>query len=259
MKYDLQVRDSYGHLLEVIQELPEKGNKFPTILLVSGFGMDLHEYGFFDKLSQYLVKHGFGTIRFSFEGCGRSEGDFLSMTIDAQAQQVKDILKYVKKDRFSQKRKIGICAQSFGGATVIAGMPVTGVKSYLFTSTPAYPYESLSRWFKRQRGFRPDGISEIERSDKRKTRIGPQFWKNLVTHDLPQEISRLTQPVQFIYGSRDDRVKIWEGEEYYNRVRGSKKLQVIELADHAFTGKFRLKVFELITDWFSNTLNENQR
>lgn len=255
MKYKLHIRDTHGHLLEVIQELPEKGNKFRTILMVPGFGMDLHEYGYFDELSQELVRHGFGTFRFSFEGTGRSEGDFVEMTLDSQAQQVNDILKYIRKDRFTKKGKIGICAQSFGGATVVAGLPFAGVKSYLFTSTPAYPYDSLSRWFKRQRGFKPEGISEIERSDKRKTLVGPNFWKNLVKYDLPKEISRLTQPVLFIYGSRDDRVKVWEGEEYYNAVKSRKKFQLIELADHAFTGKFRLKILQLVSTWFEETIS----
>lgn len=254
MKYKLRVRDTYGHLLEAVQELPEKGSKFPTILMVPGFGMDLHEYGYFDELSQELVKLGFCTVRFSFEGSGNSEGKFEKMTIDSQAQQVKDLLMYVKKDRFTKKGRIGIYAQSFGGATVISSLPLTGVKSYLFTSTPAFPYDSLSRWFKRQRGFRPEGISEIERSDKRKTRIGPDFWRSLARHDLPQVLNRLTLPVLFVYGSRDDRVKVWEREAYYNAVKTRKKFQIVELADHAFTGRYRPKIIELITDWFTQTL-----
>lgn len=254
MKYDLRIRDSFGHLLEVLQELPDKGDKFPTIVMVPGFGMDLHEYGYFDEVSKELVRHGFQTFRFSFEGTGKSEGNFVEMTVDKQAKQIHDLLDYIKKDRFTNIRKIGVLAQSFGGVTVITAFPFKTPKSYLFTSVPAHPVDSLSKWFKRQRGFRPEGISEIERSDKRKSRVGPLFWKSLLKHNLLEEIKILKQPILFIHGGKDNRIKVWEAEEYFNAVSSRKKLHIIDRADHAFTGKYRPKVVELVVEWFNETL-----
>ena len=254
MKYDLRVRDSCGNLVEVLQELPDKGDKFPTILMVPGFGMDLHEYGYFDEVSDVLVKNGFQTFRFSFAGTGKSERDFISMTVDKQVQQLTDLLKYVKNDRFTNKRKIGILAQSFGTVIVRRALPIPGIKTIVFTATPPDPYTSLEKWFKRQRGFFPDGISQIQRADKRITKIGPQFWQNLGTYNFVREIQKLTQPLLLIHGGNDDRIRKWKVEEYFNHIPGVKRLQIIEKSDHAFNGKFRPQVLKLIADWFDETL-----
>ena len=255
MKYDLRVRDSFGNNLEVLQELPDKGDKFPTVLVVPGFGADAHESGFFDDISDALVKNGFQTIRFSFEGTGKSEGSFLDMTLTKQIQQLKDILKYVKKDRFTNPRKLGLLAQSFGTATTVAALPFSGFKSFLFTSSVVYPYESLSKLFKRQRGFDPEGVSERQKADNTDTRIGPQFWKDLGRYNLPQQIKKLNNQILFIHGGNDRKVKVWEAEELYNAVNIRKKFQVIEKADHAFTREFRPKLLELIVVWFNETLS----
>ena len=115
--------------------------------MVPGFGADLHEYGFFDEISGVLVRNGFLTFRFSFEGCGASHGEFVNMTIDRQVQQIHDILDYIKKDRFTNLRKIGLLAQSFGGCSTIAALPFKSIKSFIFTSFPIDPLTSLSKRF----------------------------------------------------------------------------------------------------------------
>lgn len=254
MKYALKIRDSFGNLLDAIQETPSKGDKFPTVVMVPGFGMDLHEYGYFDEVSDLLIKNGFQTFQFSFEGTGKSEGDFMEMTVDRQSKQLHDILNYVIKDRFTDNSRIGILAQSFGTTTTISALPLPDIKTLLFTSAPSDPYESLARWFKGQRRFKPDEISEIERSDGRRTRIGAQFWKNLQTHKFSEEVKQVSQPILFIYGSKDKRIKRWEIQDHFLSVKSRKKLLLVNLADHGFTGKFRPTVLKLIVDWFEETL-----
>ncbi len=254
MKYDLKIRDSFGNLLEVRQELPEKGWKFPTILMVPGFGADLHEYGYFDDVSDILVKNGYQTFRFSFEGCGKSEGNFIDMTIDKQAQQIHDMLDYIKKDRYTNIRKIGIFAQSFGGSTVVASLPFKSIKTFIFTGLLLDPANSLSKYFKRQKGYNPDGISQRERSDNRITKIGPQFWKNLAEHDFAEEIKQIDKSVFIINGSKDRIVKYWEAKDYFQVLNCEKRLEIINLADHGFTGKHRPIVLDLIKEWFLEKL-----
>ncbi len=89
MKYDLRIRDSFGNLLEVRQDLPDKGDSFPTILMVPGFGADLHETGLFDDISTALVKNGCQTIRFSFEGTGKSDGSLSGYDSDKTDKAIK--------------------------------------------------------------------------------------------------------------------------------------------------------------------------
>lgn len=85
----LFIKNRFGERLEVLKEYQEEKVKYPTVLLVPGLAMNLHEWGgSFDEISQKLVENGFLTFRFSFAGCGQSEGDFKEMTISRQAKQV---------------------------------------------------------------------------------------------------------------------------------------------------------------------------
>ncbi len=255
MKYQINVRDSFNKYLEVLQEIPEKGNKFPTVILVSGFGMDLHESGFFDEIAEILYKNGFQTFQFSFEGTGKSEGNFVNTTIETQSQQFKDILEYVRKDRYTNSESIGILAQSFGTVIVTAALPLPSVKTVVFTSPPFDPYAAIAKWFKRQRGFNPDAISEIEWADKRKTRVGPQFWISLQKYQALETIKKLTQSILIIHGSKDKRVPLWQTVECFSKLTVSKKLHIVKNGDHAFTNKYRLPVLNLIAEWFNQACN----
>ncbi len=254
MKYELMVHNFFGKQLEVLQEIPGKGDKFPTIIMVPGFGVDLHEYGLFDEISDILIRNGFQTIRFNFEGIGRSHGKFVDMTVDNQAQQIKDIVKYAQKDRYTETTQMGILTQSFGGPTAISALPLPDIKTFVFMSPPAHPEESLAKYFKRQRGFNPEGISERERSDNRKVRIGPQIWTTLANHNFLLEIKKLTQPILFIQGTKDRKVSFREAQEYYDAVKSKKKLHYIYHGDHGFTREFRPKLLEFVRDWFNEQL-----
>ena len=254
MKYSLHFLNSNKKKIEILQELPDKGDKFPTILLVPGFGMDLHEYGFFDEASVVLVRNGFQTFRFSFEGTGKSQGNFTEMTVESQVQQLRDVINFITKDRFVDKSRVAIFAQSYGTVVTTISMPLPEIKTLAYTSAPHDPYTSLSKWFKRERGFDPVGESVINRSDGRKTRIGPKFWESLQKFNLISEIKKVTQPILLIHGSFDQRVPILEAEDLYLAVQGRKKLHIVEKADHAFTGRFRLPVLKLIAQWFLEEL-----
>lgn len=255
MDYKLKIKDSFGHQLEVLQELPQKGDKLPTVILVPGFGMDLHEYGLFDEVSDTLIKNGFQTFRFSFEGSGDSEGAFIETTIEKQVQQVKDIIDYVMHDRFTQKAQIGIFAQSFGTVAISQALPLPGIKTYLFTGTPPDPYTSMEKWFKRMHGYNPESISQIERFDKRKTKVGPDFWKTLAKVNMVKNLNHLEQPILFIHGGNDKRIRYWKVEEFFQSLQvKNKRLHVIEKADHTFTGVYRPVLLKLTADWFNETL-----
>lgn len=252
MRYDFFVKDASGYSLEVLQDLPDKGEKFPTILMVPGFDMDLHEYGLFDQISDILVRNGFQTFRFSFSGSGKSQGDFSSMTLDSQVRQLRDIINYVVADRFTIKEKIGLLGQSFGAVTIIASLPIPEVTSFIFLSASAHPLESIAARLKRQRRYQPEGISQLSHSDKRITKIGPNFWKNLAKYNFVGNIRKMTQPVLLFYGSKDKVAKLRDAHEYYEAITARKRLHIIKQANHAFTGKYRPKLLELILEWLED-------
>jgi pimeloyl-ACP methyl ester carboxylesterase len=254
MKYEVGVTDFAGCTLDVLQELPDKGDKLPTIVMVPGFGVDLHELGLYDDVARILVKNGFNIFRFSFEGTGESEGDFVSMTIESQARQVHDIMEYVKKDRFTDITRIGLLAYGFGASVTAAALPMPEITSLLFASAISHPEESFSKRFKRQRSYNPEGISEMERTNKEINRIGPAFWASVARHNLVGQMAKVTQPMLFIHGSKDRLAKGYGAQQFFDAVPGEKRFHIIELAGHSFSGKFRPVFLDLIADWFNETL-----
>ena len=51
--------------------------KYPTIIVVHGFGSGKHEFkGMFDLLAQHLTEEGFIVYRFDFSGRGESNRDY---------------------------------------------------------------------------------------------------------------------------------------------------------------------------------------
>lgn len=256
MKYSQYVKDSEGNLIEVVQETPQKGEKFPTVILVPGFGADYREYGFFDEISDALIKNGFQTMRFSFAGTGTSQGEFVTTTMDFQVQQLRDIIGFAKKDRFTDTRKIGIVGHSFGASVVIAAIPLEDVTTVLFTAAQADPGENLARLFKRQRGFNPNSVSTRELPGNLQISVGSRFWQSLSRYRLIDQIKTGTQSMFFIHGEKDRKVKPWESTDLYSAVKSRKKYVLVEKADHAFTGKYRPVVVSLITDWFTEELQD---
>lgn len=254
MKYEFFVNDSSGNHLEVLQQLPDKGDAFPTIIMVPGFGVDLHEYGLYDDVSTALVKNGFQTWRFSFAGTGASSGSFSKTTIESQITQFNEILKHVQKDRFTDRDKIGVIGHAFGGTVVIASLPQPQIKSLLFLSPMAHPHDAISKMYKRQRGFDPESVSKMERPNKDVTRIGPTFWASLNHFSYTGSARRATQPISIIHGSKNFKVKLGDISEFFAAITVPKKVHIIQKADHGFVGPFRATLQNLVIEWFEETL-----
>ncbi len=254
MKYEFYRTDSKGYQLQVLQTIPGKGDRFPTVVMVPGFGMDLHENGYFDQMSSILVKNGYQTVRFSFSGTGTSGGHFRQTTVDRQAQELRDIISFAAHDRFTNTEHIALVAHGFGAISTIVSLLLPEIKTFVFTGTLVHPQDSLAKWYRRQRGFDPKGISEREGIENKKVAVEPEFWRSLSRHTLKGRIKSLDQSILFIHGGRDQRSKAFEAEELYEAVSVKKRFHMIEKADHAFTGDFRPVVFDLIVDWLSETV-----
>lgn len=255
MKYKLQVGDHQGRQLEVLQELPDKGDKFPTVLMVPGFGNDLHEFGFFDEVSTTLVRNGMQTLRFSYAGVGNSQGDFSQSNVEDMIEQYKSVLEYTLKDRFTIKGSFGVLAHQFGTCIVLGAQQEDPIASFVFTSAIADPEDVISRWYRRQRAYNPDGISSRDRSNRTTTSIGSNFWPSTRRFNFISLARKLEKPSLFIHGGRDQYVKGNQAYLLYEAAAGRKKFHLIEKADHGFTGIYRDTAINLIVERFIETLH----
>ncbi|MCK5044728.1 alpha/beta fold hydrolase [Candidatus Parcubacteria bacterium] len=246
----ISIINKYGERLVGLETLPStEKEKYPTILLVHGFGVTKEEAGNFNKLTQCLTTASSLVYRFDLSGCGESEGDYSQTSLSKLRSDLSDILDFVKSQAKVDESRIGILGQSFGTSVTIALEPK--VKSLVMTSSISHPKVILTKLF--GTGYNPHGTSSVKRSDGTITKIGPQFWPDFDNYDLLESIKKIHCPVLFIHGSQDKKVPISEAGAYFQSADEPKEKIVIEGMEHGWK-PYRERVYKLAVDWFKKHL-----
>jgi uncharacterized protein len=242
--------NNYNEKLVGIKSTPsEKQDKYPTVILIHGFGITKSEYGMFDALAAKLSQNGFLVFRFDFSGCGESEGNYSETSLTKLKSDLSEIIKFVKSQPEVDNSRIGILGQSLGTATTITLGP--NAKSFVMLGSVSTPEDSLVEFF--GEGYNPDGISTKKRSNGSVTKIKPQFWKDFENHNLLESVKNIKSPIIFIHGGSDQLVPITDMESYFKNANEPKEKIIIEGADHGLM-PHRDKMYKIVIDWFKRTL-----
>ncbi|MGE5437682.1 MAG: alpha/beta hydrolase family protein [Syntrophothermus sp.] len=100
--------------------LPEKGEDFPAVILVTGSGPqnrneELMGHKPFLVLSDYLTRRGIAVLRYDDRGVGKSEGNFSSAITPDFTQDALSAIEYLKTRKEINKDKLGVIGHSEGG------------------------------------------------------------------------------------------------------------------------------------------------
>lgn len=87
-----------------------------AVVLAHGISADLDEGGMYRRLGNRLAAHGFGVLRFSFRGHGRSGGTARGMTI---AGEMLDITAAIDQARAWFDGPLAVVASSFGAVSAL--------------------------------------------------------------------------------------------------------------------------------------------
>ena len=225
-----------------------KDKKYPTIILVHGFGVTKSEYGMFDSLAEHLSQKNFLVYRFDFSGCGESEGDYSKTSLSKLKADLSKILDFIKLQPEVDSSRIGIYAQSFGTAIVTALEPK--IQCLILAGSISYPQKVLSKLFD---DYNPKGTSTRIKSNGMITRIGSQFWEDFKNYDLLKSIKKINNPILFIHGSKDKQVPVSEMEAYFEMANKIKEKIIIKGANHQLK-PHRNKVYKITINWFKRYL-----
>lgn len=259
------ITDRFGEKLEALQRKPEGKGPFPAVIFVSGFGMDLHEYiNSNDEISKRLVQKGFLTLQFSFSGCGKSKGDYREMTLERQAQQIEDMIRWLVRQEHVDVNHIGIHATSMGVSSTLLS-DYSSCTSLCLVSGVYQVKRSIHQVYAQERGVKINyaGMTELPRGSGAKTPVGPGFWKSIAIFDAVREGRRIKIPVFLIHGDQDTKVSTEEVQEVFSAIPSkSKKLKIFAGGDHGITDVTRTMREEFlndVTEWFKQTLRRNIR
>lgn len=101
--------------------VPEKGGKFPAVVLITGSGVqnrdeEIMGHKPFLVLADYLTRRGIAVLRFDDRGSGSSEGNFASATTADFASDASAAVDYLRGRVEIDKKKIGLAGHSEGAA-----------------------------------------------------------------------------------------------------------------------------------------------
>ncbi|MBI4058166.1 alpha/beta hydrolase [Candidatus Gottesmanbacteria bacterium] len=247
-----KIRNQFGKSIEILFQTP--GNdRYPTVILVSGFGMDMHEYNHSnDEIVGVLIQNGIATVQFTFSTFDTKDICH-EISLKKRADELDDVVTWTKKLEHVDPSRIGIHATSFGVATTLI-LGNKDIKTAVFVSGSYFPQKTLKKVFIQDGTYNPGGISTATPPGDPTVTVEAPFWKSLEAFDARALSSRYDRPVLLIHGSRDTLVTTDEVQSIYSLFPNSqKKLKIFSEGDHGITDvshEMRDEFLQTVVQWF---------
>jgi len=243
--------------------LPTREPRYPCIVLLHGYtGTRMGDHFILVKAARELCRGGFACLRFDFRGSGESEGDFADITVDGEISDALAALEFLKGFSGIDRNRIGLLGMSLGGSVAACVSPEARVRSLALWSPWAfidYLVERGGEVIKDPYAWLPPNFKE---AIKKKGRVdlggymrGKPFFESLASVDPLREIAKYQGPVLLIHGSEDQVVSPSNSEFLYDNVKGTRRIIIIDDADHTFSSTYwENQVIGATLDWFNETL-----
>lgn len=229
-----------------------KSDRCPMVILMHGFMSNKGIYPI-PNLAKALAELGIASIGFDFNAHGRSEGQFVDMTIANEIADAKAVLDYVKG--LDYVTEVGFVGHSQGG--VIAGMFAGELESSpfkpkcvaLLAPAAVLKDDALAG---QCMGSRYDASNPPEYVNVMFHKLGRKFI--LAAQKLPiyETSCQYTGKVCIVQGKRDKIVPYTYGERYHKGYKNS-VLHLLDEEGH-FLRKNKQQVIGLVTNFMRENL-----
>lgn len=226
----------------------EGASQAPVVILLHGF-MSSKDWGFIPDLARTLIRSDYVTValNFSRNGIGRDGKSFTALekfaenTISQELSDVRAVVRAIRNGSIGKQvidpERIGIFGHSRGGGiAVLSALEMPEEIGAVVTWSAVSRFGRFTEDELEQ--LKTQGFVEVETTNN-KFRINRSFLDDLQQNqekfDLVRRIEDLESPILFIHGGADSFVPPAESEELYeNCGSASKRLEIIEEADHTF-------------------------
>lgn len=196
-----------GNLAAIVQTPKvKKGQKIPMVILSHGLTAS-KEHLIIQGLADSLEKKGIGSVRFDYNGHGKSYGDFSDMTVGKEILDIQSVFDYVKSLPYTDTGKIAIAGHSQGGvvASMYAGTHRDDVAAIVLFAPAAvlHDYALQGDWA----GLATfDPINLPERFGLGNFQLGREYLKEAQGLDIYKTASVYTGDVCLLQGKNDEAV-----------------------------------------------------
>ena len=223
----------------------------PLALMLHGFGgcMDDREGGWFQEWSDALTRAGMATLRFDFNGHGRSGGDFPSMTPYNEIEDAAVFLRYALS--LPDVTEVYLLGHSQGGviAGMLAGYYHDAVKKLVMLTPAASLKEDAREGTCMGVQYDPQRIPE-------KVQIGPNavgglYYRMAQTLPIYEVTGQFSGPALTILGG-EDRVIRPESIRRYGTAMPNCRVAELATLDHGLGGKEHDQAVRMVVDFLTS-------
>lgn len=256
---DYPVRGPQGGL-SMIETLPDGFDKetgrCPMVILMHGI-FSSKDFTPMPAIARALAAQGIGSLRFDFNGHGRSEGLMQEMTVEKEIADARAVWEYACSLPYAGA--IGFLGHSQGGviASMTAGLLAAEggrTPDAMVLIAPGSVIKDACRKGKFfDATFDPSDPPEFIRCWGM-MKLGRDYLLTTQVIDIYGTAAAYKGPCRLIHGSKDTIVPLWCSEEFvklYGEDRAS--LVVVEGADHTITMKKR-EVVANVVSFFKETI-----
>lgn len=205
----------------------------------------------FDLICDSLAAHGIGSIRFDFNGHGRSEGKFEEMTVPNEIEDAKKVVAYVRDLRWVSS--VALLGHSQGGvvASMTAGELNSDISAVVLMAPAAVLRDDAIRgstFGKQYNPLDPPEVIELWGGQK----LGANYVRTAFRLPIYETAAKYQGPACIIHGTGDRVVPYTYGLRYHQLWQGS-EYDELEAFDHGFMQNV-YRASELASDFLIRTL-----
>lgn len=252
-KFEFEYKNSRSIPIRGIVELPQGINnkKVPVVILSHGIFGDRDSGGDFVKLAASLNSKGFATVRFDFDGNGKSGGSLIDNSIKTEMDDLSAVINYVKTLNFVDTNKINLFGFSMGGAvtSAVAGDRSSEIKSVCLWAPAAVLVDNC------EKGILFDAKVDVHNLPDRVPVMGGRyvygkaFFKDAIGFDIYGRAAKCNKDILILHGDKDSVVPLSYSQKYA-KVCPHVTLDVIKGGGHGNSGKLLDDTINITTNYF---------
>lgn len=249
----VSINGSQGKLYGLLHlpDLPPEG-KCPMVILCHGFRGSL-EYHLWPGIIENLNAHGIGALRFDFNGCGKSEGQFEDMTVPNEIEDLMNVISWLRSQPATAS--ITLAGHSQGG--VVCGMAAgecgaTQIKALALLSAAAVLREDALRGNTMGMRYDPWHLDKPFYTLPTGEKLGRAYIQTAMNLPIYKTTANYKGPALILNGMADQIVPYTYAQRY-KHVLPQGKLVIIPGENHTCDVNPAF-VIEIVSKWLIETL-----
>ncbi len=252
----ISIKGSVGQLYTIIDR-PVTADKVPLVIICHGFSGNCRR-PLLNDLSKNIVEQGMASLRFDFNGHGKSDGEFKDMTVLNEIDDLKCVISWAEKQPWV--KDISLVGHSQGGVVVsmVSGeLGAKKIKAEVLLAAAAVLRDDALRGNTMGASYNPWNLKaeyvELPHSPEAGALLlGKNYIETAMRLPIYETAKNYAGPALIVQGTHDQVVPYTYAERYNEKIKNS-ELKLIPDENHVFSNT-QEETSILVADWLHSRL-----